>query len=212
MVNGVNFPWASGQRGRSGRGRRRRLTLLAPLFVVAACTTSPQPVGDPIDGPTITPAVVATAAEFRLETEPVVGARFPVLTSGVSVDVRHFDATLPVHKFRHSIRLVTEDGTAVLIDVWDNPQRLALRPWFDATLGFLVGESTKQSERPMSSAHVPGILLEEPASPQAGSQAIAVFASGTQVIRITCLNPDGNPVAKRSFDSVVDQIELGVKQ
>lgn len=93
--------------------------------------------------------------------------------------------------------------------MWDNPQRLALRAWFDATLGFLVQETTKQSERPMSSAHLAGILLEEPASPQAGSQAIAVFAAGAQVVRITCIDPEGDAVAKRLFDHVVDEIELG---
>lgn len=209
LANSENSPGASGQRARSGLGR---LTLFAPLFVVAACTTGPAPVGDPIEGPALAPAVTTTTADFRLETEPLVGARFPVLAAGVSVDVRHFDPTLPAYKFRHSIRLATSSGPVVLIDVWDNPQRLSLRPWFDATLGFLVQETTKQSERPMSSAHLAGILLEEPASPQAGSQAIAVFASGAQVVRVTCIDPEGDAVAKRLFDHVVDEIELGVTQ
>lgn len=209
MADRENFPRPSEQRARSGLGG---LTLLAPLFVVAACTTGPAPVGDPVESPALAPAVTTTTADFRLETEPLVGARFPVLAAGVSIDVRHFDPTLPAHKFRHSIRLATASGPVVLIDVWDNPQRLSLRPWFDATLGFLVQETTKQSERPMSSAHLAGILLEEPASPQAASQAIAVFASGAQVVRITCLDPEGDAVARRLFERVVDEIELGVTQ
>ena len=211
MADRENSPGASGQRARCSLGR---LTLLAPLFVVAACTTGPAPVGDPVESPPPAPAttITTTTADFRLETELLVGARFPVLATGVSVDVRHFDPTLPAHKFRHSIRLATSTGPAVLIDVWDNPQRILLRAWFDATLGFLVQETTKQSERTMSSAHLAGILLEEPASPQAGSQAIAVFAFGAQVVRVTCIDPEGDPVARRLFERVVDEIELGVTQ
>lgn len=203
MAHRENFPWALG---------RRALAVGAPLLVVAACSTGPAPAGDPTEAPALAPAVVETTSDFRLETEPLIGVRFPVLAAGVSVDVRHFDPTLPAGKFRHSIRLATEAGPVVLIEVWDNPQRLALRPWFDATLGFLAQETTKQSERPMSSAHLPGILLEEPASPQAGSQAIAVFAAGAQVFRVTAINPEGDPVAKRLFERIVDQIEPGVRQ
>src|SRR5690348_1661708 len=97
MADSVNYPWSIGQ--------LRGLSLLAPLLLATACSTEPAPVGDPIEAPALTPAVVTTTGEFRLETEPVVGARFPVLTAGVSVDVRHFDSSLPAYKFRHSIRL-----------------------------------------------------------------------------------------------------------
>jgi hypothetical protein len=207
MAGSENFPSADVKRGRSGLGL---LGLAAPLFLLVACSTEAPPAADPIDAPPIAPAVVASSGDFRLETEPVVGARFPVLATGITVDVRHFDASLPTIKFRHSIRLVAPQGTVVLIDVWDNPQRLALQPWFDATLGFLVDSTTKVSQRLMTTGHLPGILLEQPASPQAGSQAIAVFASGTQVFRVTCIDPEGDAVAKRLFDRVVDQIELGV--
>jgi hypothetical protein len=207
MATSENFP------GPELRRRRSRVSLLglaAPLFLLVACSTEPAPAVDPIEAPPVAPAVVATSGELRLETEPVIGARFPVLATGITVDVQHFDATLPTIKFRHSIRLIAPEGTLVLIDVWDNPQRLALQPWFDATLSFLVDSTTRVQKRSMTTGHLPGILLEQPASPQAGSQAIAVFASGTQVFRVTAIDPEGNAVARRQFDHVVDEIELGV--
>ena len=130
--------------------------------------------------------------------------------SGISVVERHHDPTLPPSKFRHSIQLTTPAGTGVFIDVWDNPQHLALRPWFDAHLAFLVHGTTSVSELPMSRARVPGILLHEPRSPQALAQAIAVFAAGDQVFRVTAVDYDGDPAVQRLFDQVVDRMELGV--
>jgi hypothetical protein len=151
-----------------------------------------------------------TAGALRLHTEPVTGVRFPVPRAGVTVEERHFDASLPARKFKHSIRLVTPGGVAVLIDVWNNPQGLDLQAWFTDTLGFLVRDVTQVSERPMARAGVPGILLREPPSPQALSQAIAVFAFRDQVFRVTCIDPEGDAAARDLFDRVIDQIELGV--
>ena len=130
--------------------------------------------------------------------------------SGVSIDAHHYDPSLPEQKFKHSIRLATETGTAVVIDVWDNPSRLELRPWFDTHLAYLVDGNTQVSERPMTRAGVAGILLAQPRSPQAPSQATAVFAVGAQVFRVMGINPEDDATARRLFDRVIDEMETGV--
>lgn len=189
-----------------------RLAAVA-LLLAAGCSTEPiAPAPDRAEA-TAKPAPAApafAAGELRLHSEPLSRVRFPVPSAGVSVDELHYDVTLPAKKFRHSIRLAVEGRTVVLVDVWDNPARLALRPWFDAHLAFLAGARTTVSERPMSRARTTGILLHEPASPEARSQAIAVFASGEQVFRVTAIDDENDAEARRLFELVVDQIEVGV--
>lgn len=176
-----------------------RAESIAPTTDRAEAQAAPQPEASPI-----------AAGEVRPHHEPLSRVRFPVPANGVSVDERHYDPTLPANKFRHSLRLSTEGRTVVVIDVWDNPKRLALRPWFDAHLAFLAGARTQVSERPVSRARTTGILLREPRSPEARSQAIAVFASGEQVFRVTCIDDENDAAARRLFDLVVDQFEAGV--
>jgi hypothetical protein len=166
------------------------------------------------------PALVLAAAPrgkakqgaVRLHTEPITGVRFPVPAAGVSVEARHFDASLPEYKFKHSIRLKTDTGTRVLIDVWNNPAGLALNAWFADHFSYLVDDHTQVGERLMTRAGLTGILLQEPASEQAASQIIAVFAFRDQVFRVTGLDPEGDAATRELFDRVVDQIELGVAQ
>jgi hypothetical protein len=184
----------------------RPLVALCALLVAACSTESPS-----IESRTAPPSGSAAASpDIRLHTEPVTRVRFPVPAAGISVLERHHDPTLPPHKFRHSIHLTTPSGTGVFIDVWDNPQHLALRPWFDAHLAFLVRGDTQVSELSATRARVAGLLLHQPRSPQALSQAIAVFASGEQVFRVMGIDYDEDPVVRRLFDQVIDQMELGV--
>ena len=62
----------------------------------------------------------------------------------------------------------------------------------------------------MARGRVPGILLREPRSPQALSQAVGVFASGDQVFRVTCLDEEGNADNRRLFERVIEDLETGV--
>jgi hypothetical protein len=197
----------------------RGALLAGPLVLAAACSNEPPTNPEPRPAPAVAPAALAAATAIpaerqggkggaRMQAEPVIGVRFP-LPAAMRFEAEHFDPSLPTSKFRHSIRIATDEGPVVLIEVWDNPERQALRPWFDEILGFLVDASTRVSERPMSSAHVQGILLEQPRSAQANSQAIAVFASGTRVFRVTCIDPEGDAAARQAFEHIVDQIDLG---
>jgi hypothetical protein len=138
--------------------------------------------------------------------------RFPV-PDGVTVDVKHFDPTLPLKKFRHSIHFSTEHtGIAVLIDVWDNPNHRALRPWFEEHLSFLIDADTNQSSREVTTSKVEAIVLEQPRGPQAPSMAVATFLHGEQVFRVTCIDSegDGSPLPRQLFEQVLATLELEV--
>lgn len=154
----------------------------------------------------------ASALEQDLYLEPATRLRFPV-PGGVTVEALHFNPTLPLKKFRHSIQLSTEQtGVAVLIDVWDNPNHRELQPWFDEYLSFLIDAETMQSRREVTASKVEAIVLEQPRSEQAPSMAVATFAKGEQIFRVTCIdaNGDGSPMPRWLFDDVLAKLELGV--
>lgn len=179
---------------------------LPPLLVaaaLAACSTEAPPIA-------ADPAPAQPAARAPLYHEPTTRLRFPLAAEGVSVEARHHDPSLPPQKIRHSLRLLVGGRVAVLIDVWDNPAKLALRPWFEAHLAYLARSTTEVSERVVTRARVPGILLREPRSPQALSQRIAVFAAGDRVIRVTCLDDEGHPEHLAIFERVIDELSSEV--
>ena len=180
-----------------------RLLTVALSVSLVSCTSSEGPV--PV-------AQQTSALEQDRYFEGQTRVRFPLLP-GVSVEARHYDPTLPLKKFRHSIQLVTNDGVAVLIDVWDNPGRRALDEWFGEHLSFLIDAETKVSERAVTKNGLRAILLEQPRSEQAISMAVAVFASGTQVFRVTCIDfdADGSALPRALFEAVLAQLELGAR-
>ena len=194
------------------RRELRCLAILAAPILAAACSTEPPAnIGNHAEEPALAAQPGAPAAgELRFHSESLTRIRFPVLASGVTVDEMHYDPSLPAYKFKHQMRLATDSGPAVVIDVWDDPARPAVRAWFDQHLAGLVDAETRVSERPMARTRAAGILLRQPRSTQALSQAIAVFAVGAQIFRVTAIDYEGNPVARRLFDEVVEQLEVGV--
>jgi hypothetical protein len=182
-----------------------RLVLLAPLLLAACTTDAPAAVAEPALRPA---AAAALPSGFRLYSEPVMGVRFPMPATDLAAEVKHFDPTLPAQKFRHALHLVTPEGAIqILLHGWDNPQRLDLRTWFDEYMAFIVDETSLVTERPMGSAHVPGILVMQPRSPQAASQATAVFLAGDHIYRLTCIDPENDLAARALFERILDQIE-----
>jgi hypothetical protein len=177
--------------------------VLLVVTALSSCTfdSDPTPV-----------AAQSSALEQDLYVEPVTRLRFPI-PGGVMVDAKHYDPTLPLKKFRHSLHLSTEQtGIAVLIDVWDNPTHRALKPWFDEYLSFLIDGETKQSTREVTTSKVEAIVLEQPRGPQAPSMAVATFAHGEQIFRVTCIDSDGDgsPMPRWLFDEVLAKLEFEV--
>ncbi|MDP2275461.1 MAG: hypothetical protein Q8N23_11670 [Archangium sp.] len=164
-----------------------------------------------------TPTAVATQAAPLEEltdrfVEPQTRLRFP-LREGVTVEDKHYDPTLPLKKFRHSIHLITSNGVAVVIDVWDNPTHRTLQDWFGEHLSFLIDGETRVSEREVTSLKLPALLLEQPRSEQAISMAVAVFAHREQVFRVTCIDSDaeGSALPRALFEALLHELELEVK-
>jgi hypothetical protein len=175
------------------------------LLMISACTRESEET-----------KVESKRSELKVSTlnhtEQSVGIRFPV-AEGVQVKAEHFnDPTLEPYKFRHEINLWGSDGIAVMIHVWNNPEHQSLSEWFHENLQFMIDEQTKISEEPMTLSREAGILLDQPASEQAPSMAVAVFAHGDQFFRITCIDYDGvgGPEARKMFFTALDGMELGV--
>lgn len=142
-------------------------------------------------------------------TDDAVGFRFPMPESGVGVKAEHWDdPTLEVYKFRHEYTLTAESGAPLLIDVWVNPAHVALQPWFEENLQFLVEPGVAVWEETLTRTRVPGLMLEVPQSPQAPSMALAVFGHGDFIYRVTCVGYREAPDARQLFFQVVDGLEL----
>ena len=173
---------------------------------LSACSTTSLDPGAPPTGEIAQP--IAPPLFF----EPVTRLRFPVPSKELTVEVKHYDPSLPAKKFKHSIHLAGPNGVELLIDVWDNTEGLALQPWFDKYLSFLVDDHTRPSEREMTRAGVPGIVLVQPQSEQALSMAVAVLAHGSQIFRVTCIDYDGLafPESRAHFFRVLSELEVGV--
>ena len=177
----------------------RPIVVAVSLGLLSSCTTAESP----------SQGQQRSALESDRSYEAQTRIRFPLLP-GVTVEARHFDPTLPLKKFRHSIELVTNDGVAVLIDVWDNPGHRALDDWFGEHLAFLIDAETRVSERAVTKHGLRALLLEQPRSEQAISMAVAVFAAGEQVFRVTCIDAaaDGSALPRALFETVLAQLEL----
>ncbi len=145
---------------------------------------------------------------FAPHLEPGPAIRFPLPKAGMKLEVAAFDKALGAEKFRHELRLVTESGDIQgMIHVWDNPQHLDVRTWFDANLGGFVGEATSVRDRTASKAGVAAIQIDEPASEEAFSQSMVVFATRSNVYLVTAIDPEQIPAAKKLFEKVVDGFE-----
>ncbi len=121
---------------------------------------------------------------------PALGIRFEPLPAGYHVDARRFSRELPPHKIRDLVTVTGPDGVAVTVDVWDNPEGLALAPWFERHLAFVRVPPALTADGTATAARVPAILVAQPRSDQAAGRDIAVFAVGRRVYRVTCHDRD----------------------
>ncbi|MEO8797571.1 MAG: hypothetical protein ABI551_06780, partial [Polyangiaceae bacterium] len=174
---------------------------ILPLAAVA-CTTNGRTDAASESSPTV------QDDGFVAHLEPAPGIRFPMPKLGMHLDVASFDRTMPPEKFRYELRLITDaDDIEAMIHVWDNPSHLDLRAWFDQNLSGFVGERTSVRERTAGKAALPAIELDEPASDQAFSQSMVLFATRDHVYVVTAIDPDQAPAAKALFEKVVTGFE-----
>lgn len=144
--------------------------------------------------------------DYRLHLEQAVGIRFPMPKQGVELRVSSFDATLPAYKFRHEVSFVVNGVVRVLIHVWDNPEHLGSRAWFDQNMAELEGPQTAVRQQLVSKRRLPAVMLDEPAG-EALSLARAVFTTKNHAYEVVCVDPTNHPDVKALFDQVVDGFE-----
>lgn len=166
------------------------------------CTTAPRDDAPP------SVSAVASADAFVAHVEPAPDVRFPLPRTGMHLDVKSFDPTLPAEKFRHELRFVTDaNDVEVIVNEWDNPRGQDVHAWFEENLTRFVGEATAVRERTAGKDGLAAIEIDEPASEQAFSESMVVFATHAHVYLVTAIDPEGVPHAKMLFERVVAGFE-----
>ena len=161
---------------------------LAILLLVGAFTACADPgAGEPKPAPL---AGTWDGHTMVRHVDHAAGLAFDLPASGYRLAARRASRDLPAYKFRESVTISGPDGAAVTVDVWDNPDALALAPWFERHLAFTQLPPALTSSGTATAARVPAILVSQPRSEQAAGRDIAVFASGGRVFRVTCHDRD----------------------
>lgn len=106
------------------------------------------------------------------------------------VSAQRFSRALPAHKIRDLVTVTGPGGVAVTVDAWDNPEGLALAPWFERHLAFMRVPPALTAEGTAAAARVPALLVSQPRSEQSLGRDVAVFALGGRIYRITCHDRD----------------------
>lgn len=140
--------------------------------------------------------------------EPAPGIRFPMPSKGMHLDVASFDSKMPAEKFRHELRFITDaDDIRAMVHVWDNPEHLDVRTWFDRNFADFAMDTASVRERTAGKASLPAIQVDVPASDQAFSQSMVVFATRDHVYMVTAIDPEGVSAARTLFEKVVAGFE-----
>lgn len=142
----------------------------------------------------------------RRHADVASGLGFDLPVSGMQLESRHFEPDAEAAKLEHSLTLTLSDGPAVVVDVWRNPDRLALQRWFDQHLAFMVEKDTAVLSRSAGRARVEALLLEQPRTGQAFARKVAVFALGDRVLRVSCINRDDR-ASHAAWERILDTLE-----
>jgi hypothetical protein len=174
------------------------------VFAFGCSVDEPKPVA-------VTTPVGASPVVYAPHDEPELGLRFPLATQGTTFKMWHFDPNLPPEKFRHEVQLSSESGAVeVVIDVWDNPDHLDVHAWVASYFDGLFDAHTVRTERPMSRAHVTGLLFEQPAIEGGDSQATAAYATHDHVYRFYCPHALEDVRGRAAFDKIIDDFDTEV--
>ena len=176
------------------------VSLLTLGFLVATGPVRPGPYVAPWD-----------EASFRGYQDSAAGISFEIPLSEFLLEAVHFDSALPIEKVKHLLTLSGPGGPQVTVDVWVDPSREGVWPFFEKYLAFMRGEQTSVASVVISRQRVQGILLLEPRSGQSYGHKVAVFAVGARVFRVTCLDKD-DPRALKVFDHLVESFDAEVSR
>ncbi|MEZ4371491.1 MAG: hypothetical protein R3B07_11730 [Polyangiaceae bacterium] len=175
--------------------------LLCSSLVVAGCSEGNLEQRSSATSDEALQAAVPPGYKLRQLEAPAVRFSMP---EGLTLKVESFDPTLPAQKFRHELMLIDDQNIQVMIHVWDNPKHLEVQDWFQLHMSGFISEKSSLRQTRVTPQHFPAVVLDEPASEQAASQELTLFATRDHVYSITCIDPVANPPAKKLFDHVVE--------
>jgi hypothetical protein len=181
------------------------LSRFAPLLVLAlaGCNAGTAETG-------LSPSEPTGLRRAAVHADPVADCRFSMPDYGLRAVAEHFDPALPPEKLRHTITLATPFAQVLRVDVWHNPDNLALQPWFDKHLGFSVASGATVLRTVAGPGRHEAIVVHQPRSPQSQARRIATFLAGGRVFRLTCL--DGDDAAHvQVWQQVMDSFEPRVR-
>jgi len=156
------------------------------------------------------PLSAASAGAKRTVSDAAAGLSFVLPELGLEVSAEHYDASAPPQKIKHSVVLSSVAGTVLRIDVWDDPERLGLRAWFDKYLSFTSLSASTLDRTSVGLQQLPAIVVDQLRSPQSQARRIVVLEHAGRVFRITCLNSE-DETARQVLQEVLDSFEPQVR-
>lgn len=84
-----------------------------------------------------------------------------------------------------TLTLTQEGAERIRIDVYRNPQKVAVQDWISAEMGQET-EGARWQQVPATPAKVAAMLANMPKSPQRHAQQLVFFASGNFLVQISC--------------------------
>jgi hypothetical protein len=136
------------------------------------------------------PAATWDGRGFARHVDGPAGLAFDLPAAGYHVATERFPRTTPPRKIKDIVTLTGPQGVAVTVDVWHDPEGLALAAWFERHLAFMRTPDALVGDGTATAARVPAILVAQPRSEQAAGRDAAVFAVGGRVFRVTCHDRD----------------------
>lgn len=156
--------------------------------------------------PVPTPATHAwDGVSLRTHVDTSARLSLPVPASDFLVEAHHFPEAV-AGEIRHSLLVLRTAGQLLLVDVFENPERLSLQEFFDTHLAFLRDPLTLVIEGQGGTDRTPAILLDQPRTGQAWAQRLAVFQLGQRIVKLSCLDRD-DPTQLWLFEQALEQIE-----
>jgi hypothetical protein len=126
---------------------------------------------------------------FRPMVDEARGIAFEVPMLGFRLEARHFGSDLPADRVTDAYALSGPDGVEeVAIELFEDRERLGAVAFFEKHLAFMKQGSSVERERMVGPERRAAIVVEQPSLPGSYARVAAVFALGSRVVRVTCVN------------------------
>ncbi len=142
---------------------------------------------------------------YRLYSDQASGLSLEAPLTEERLEFRHFDPSGPVAQAKHIVTLFGPNGAEVTVDVWEAGAPIEAGHFFETYLPFLRGPDVAIATILVPGPNVPGLLFTQPRG-QAFARRTVLYAEGSRVVRITCLN-DEDDRTRRVFERVLATVK-----